>query len=262
MSESDVIDRPTPSQRVEPTWYSISTLPENERVILRSGWGEATGWMSVSRRGRPVYYRVGRDGRPEQLAAFATPSLWRPQNAATWPYELPEPATVQPEPDPPLVPPAARRKGVRLLLPGELPLPTAIAYSPPHRITLEECEARLLRALKTDRYLPDRERAQLRVRVFGLDTEPAPGDWPAGISTRWSPFPQDTQDYLVAMAWFAALTKRERMLIKQRAMGWSFVRIGDERGRSDEWAKQQYLEALVRAWRSARGEVAEGSRVA
>lgn len=244
-----VLDRP--ARATEPDWFSITHLPERQRVLMRNGASEFMGWMALSRRGRPIFYRVGRDGRAEQLEAHAAPSLWRPQNAATWPWELPERAVVQPEPAPPLPPPSQRRKGIKLHLAGELPLPWAIEYAPAGKITLEHCEARLLRALKTDRFLPDRERAQMRVRVYGLETAPEPGDWPKGIELRWAPFPEDSQDYLVAMRWYAVLDKRERTLVRERAMGWSFLRMGDERGRSDEWARQQYIGALTRAWRTS-----------
>lgn len=246
---SQIIAFPRTPQAVEPDWYSISTLPPYERVILRhGGWGEATGWKAFSRRGQPIYYRIRPDTSVEQLRSFATPELWRPQVPARWAGPLPEPAVVTREPDPPLPPTSKRRKVVRLALAGELPLPWAIAYSAAGDISLEECEARLLRALKTDRALPDRERQQLRVKIHQLDTEPAPGDWPMGITLRWAPFREDIHDYVTAMGWFAALSQRERRLVRERVMGWSFTRMGDERGRSDEWARQQYIEALIKAW--------------
>lgn len=234
-------------------WFPVSHLArENVPVVLLLGGGPVKGVMRRGRR-HPTYWVPAADGAGlVKLAPFAEPSLWRPEDEATWPDPLPAPAVLQ---YPPLPRPEARPRAV-LAPAGAPPLPSAIAYSPAGSITLAECEARLLRALKTDRALPDTDRAKLRVRIQWPATAPEPGDYPPEISLRWQPFPEDVADYLVAMAWFAALPGFEKSLVRRRAAGASFARMAQEAGgRSDEWAKQQYVAALTRAWGIANGDV-------
>lgn len=228
-------------------WFAIGALDRAEMAVWLRGATPVPvkGVMRESRRGRR-YLVPGEDGRTlVAVARHHEPTLFQPLDIGRWPDPLPAPAILQPAP-PPLRPPAERAKA-RLAPAGSPPLPEAIAYSPPGRIDIEECEARLIRALKTDRALPDTDKAKLAVRSQWPETAYAPGDWPPEITTRWTPFPEDVRDYLIAMAWFVRLNGFDRRLLRQRARGYSFGRMAEENGgRSDEWARQQYLGALTR----------------
>lgn len=231
-------------------WYSVSALPERVFVWLAiTGQGPRVGCMILGRRG-PRYVLRGARGEEERLQRHAEPTLFQPIDPTRWRFPLPPPRILQPE-APPLPPPHERRRAT-LAPAGQPPLPTAITYAAPGAITLAECEARLLRALKTDQALPDTDRAKLAVRANWPATGYEPGDYPPAINLRWRPFHEDVEDYLTAMAWFAALMGFERRLVRWRAAGFSFARIGEREGnRSDEWARQQYIGALTRAWRTA-----------
>lgn len=241
-------DFPHPVRAV--SWFPVSHLTrDRELVWLLLGGGPRRGCMRMSR-GRRTFWVPGPDGRSlDKLSPHAEPQLFRPLDVRTWPDPLPPAAILQP-PRPPLPNPKDRvRLRDRLAPAGAPPLPETIAYAAPGAITLLECEARLLRALKTDRALPDDDRAKLRVRSNWPATAPEPGDVPPEITRRWQPFEQDVGDYLTAMAWFAALSGAEKRLVRRRAAGASFIRMAEEDGgRSDEWARQQYIAAITRTW--------------
>ncbi len=232
-------------------WYSVSGLTRERTWVwmMITGQGPRLGYM-VPGRGGARYVVRGPRGEEERVPRHATPSLFQPIAERPWPDPLPAPAVLQPDLEP--LPDPSRRRKAHLAPAGHPPLPTAIAYGPPGHIGLEECEARLLRALMTDRALPDTDRAKLGVRANWPETSYGPGDYPPGISLRWRPFPEDVQDYITAMGWFAALSKTERELVRLRAAGLSFARIGERlvpkgRGGSDELARQHYIQALTRA---------------
>jgi|GEM_PF-3799489 len=230
-------------------WYRLADLDrEDELVWLRAVAGRIVkGVVRFTRKGQSVAVLTP-DGRGlERVKSYAKPDLWQPFDPLAW-GPLPHPAVVQPEP-PPLIRPRPAREHAPAARP---PLPEAIPYNPPGAIARAECEARLLRALKTDRALPDTDRLKLAVRTNWPETGYAPGDWPPEISLRWRPFPEDVSDYLVAMAWFARLEPFDRRLVRLRALGRSFRAIGEELrwekgAQSDEWARLRYAEAIDRA---------------
>lgn len=231
-------------------YFPLAAL-ERERVLvwLALPVGEAKGYVRANKQGRRIVMLQADDGVMERAAPHLQRdiSMWRPIDLASWPDPLPRPVTLMRDP-PPLLAPELRPKGNRNAPPGEPLLPEAIAYTAPPDIGYEECESRLIRALMTDRALPDTDRAKLKVRSNWPETGYGPGDYPPEIRTRWTPFPQDIADYLTAMAWFASLQEYERRLLRLRARGMSFVRMGEEcGGRNDEWARQQYIRAVLEA---------------
>lgn len=236
-----------PSLRDGGDWFPVSGL-SRERTLV---------WLMVA--GKPVqgYMKRGRklaswwvpaaDGRGyEKVPRHAEPTLFRPLDGVAWEDPLPPPAVLQPEPIPAY--PAIRQRA-NLAPPNAPPLPAAIPYSPRGKISLAECEARILRAIKTDRALPDTDKAKMAVRANWPATSAGPGDYPPEINLKWRPFPEDVADYLTAMGWYARLGCFEQRLIKRRALGASFLRMAEEEGgRSHEWARQQYIAAITRAW--------------
>lgn len=245
-----------------PDYYPLAALAREKVLVwLRAYETDVKGYVRVNKRGQRVIMIVGDDGRtmeraPDHLQRDV--SLWRPLDAASWPDALPAAVTMTIRAWAPLPPPQQRPRGIRNAPAGAPLLPDKIAYAPPGQITYEECESRLIRALMTDRALPDTDRNKLKVRSNWPETGYGPGDYPPEIKTRWEPFKQDIADYLTAMGWFARLMGHERRLIRYRARGWGFIRIGEEcGGRNDEWARQQYVRAVVRARDIANGLVAD-----
>lgn len=241
-------------------YFPLSALERDKVPVWFRVYGlDVKGYLRTNKRGHRVIMVPGDDGRTMERAADHIQrdvSLWRPLDIASWPDPLPPPATLMDLP--PLPEPKARPSGIRNAPAGEPLLPERIAYTAPPGIGYEECESRLIRALMTDRALPDTDRNKLKVRSNWPETGYGPGDYPPEIKTRWEPFKQDIADYLTAMGWFARLMGHERRLIRYRARGWGFIRIGEEcGGRNDEWARQQYVRAVVRARDIANGLVAD-----
>lgn len=131
--------------------YPVSELYEDtEDLWFAIGMIEVKGRVRFTNSGKVRFRRYVDRRHTEDLPKHATPQLWRPANAETWPYQLPEPvrATGYIQPEPPAASPAmpARHLGrgdfwphahVRLGRPGEAP------GSP------DEAEARYLRAVRT-----------------------------------------------------------------------------------------------------------------
>ena len=253
-----------------PDYYPLAALGREKVLVwLRAYETDVKGYVRVNKRGQRVIMIVSDDGRTMERAPDHIQrdvSLWRPVDPVAWPDPLPAPAVLVAPSDahahparfPPLPAPEQRPRGIRNAPVGAPLLPDKIAYAPPGQITYEECESRLIRTLMTDRALPDTDRNKLKVRSNWPETGYGPGDYPPEIKTRWEPFKQDIADYLTAMGWFARLMGHERRLIRYRARGWGFIRIGEEcGGRNDEWARQQYVRAVVRARDIANGLVAD-----
>lgn len=250
-------------------WWAVAHLARERHIVwLKVGGVSVKGYMRAGGKvGRPPrYYVMGPDGRtPVKLAGHAEPTLWRPleHELVAWAAKLPPPAVLQGDRGAlPALPPSLMRARFSASPQGAPLLPSAIPYSPPGAITMQECEARILRALKTDNALPNNEAAKLKVRANWPATGFGPGDYPPEISIRWRPFAEDLADYLTAMEWASKLQPAELRLVRRRALGASFTRIGDEEGgRGHEWARQQYIFAITAAWRHAnRGQITEAAK--
>lgn len=131
--------------------YPVSELFEDtEDLWFAIGMIEVKGRVRFTNSGKVRFRRYVDRRHTEDLPKHATPQLWRPANAETWPYDLPEPVRatgyIQPEPPAASPPVPSRHLGrgdfwphphVRLGRPGEAP------GSP------DEAEARYLRAVRT-----------------------------------------------------------------------------------------------------------------
>jgi hypothetical protein len=130
---------------------------------------------------------------------------------------------------------------------------TAIIYQPMGEITHVQCEARVMRAIITDRWnrldlKPIKTNgavlADLKRSFMDLLEEPADDDWVPPLR----PMRQDHTDYLVVMGWLTELncSWREMTTLKRRAQSppWSWRSIGDFIDRSPEGAKKMYLRTI------------------
>lgn len=226
-------------------WYYPTALTRDDMPVrLLVNGVERTGWRTAGRRG-PVWIVAGPNRETERLPRWVS-VLWQPLDLAAWRDPLPAvtATVVGPHvaaPKPPPAPVADER-------PADDSQIAADGYALAPHIPAAECETRLLRALLTDRALPDRERAALRVRANWPPYMHEPGDYPPAVSLRWRPTKQDVDDYLVAMGWYVGLDPHERRIVRWRALGRSFKSIGqDLGGRSDEHARRAYHRALARA---------------
>lgn len=123
-------------------------------------------------------------------------------------------------------------------------------------IPITDVERRLLRACKTLRALPDRERGWQVVRSL----------WPAGPAEtalidqvdlhvrppKFVPTPKDVGDYLVALSWLKGIKKEQFRFLWWRScqlsFGWMSRRIGYL---SDETCRRRYKEIILNAWYAA-----------
>ena len=132
------------------------------------------------------------------------------------------------------------------------------AYAPnlPDDLTNRSVEHRVLRACKTLRAIPDKERKFLN--------GPAQGSiWKQVVQEFWSynseeeqlkfrPKPFDVSDYLVALSWCTVLEKQEFRYIWWRSFdNVSFSVIAARIGRSDETARRRYEDAMRKVWYEA-----------
>ena len=90
---------------------------------------------------------------------------------------------------------------------------------------LSTMRRRIERAIKTDRALPDRERAQMKVRVHPFIVGYDRWDWPPAAQTRFTPNRHDLDDYLPAMALLAKLPEDLRQIVMWAALGDSFASV-------------------------------------
>lgn len=122
------------------------------------------------------------------------------------------------------------------------------------RLTPAEVERRILRACKTIRALPDRERKfQITHNAWPdmvRDVADAYG-YTEERMPRFNPSPADVSDCLVALEWVRGLNRQEWRLIWARSFGFSFRHIGLRIGRSDETARRFYRDAILNVWMKA-----------
>lgn len=145
-----------------------------------------------------------------------------------------------------MVPPAKFRPGKQ---------PDMVFPDLPDDLTRPRVEQRLLRACKTIRALPDRERKYLYGSLANSMWRQAVEEWEAyaaeEVVVRFVPKPFDVSDCLPALAWCNGLGKSDWRLIWSRSFDVSFRMIAARIGRSDECARQLYRNALDFVWAQA-----------
>lgn len=130
---------------------------------------------------------------------------------------------------------------------------TAIIYQPRGEITHIQCEARVMRALITDRWQrldlkPIKTNsavlADLKRSLLDLLEEAPDDDWVPPLR----PMRQDHTDYLIVMKWLTEVncTWREMTTLRRRAQSppWSWRSIGDFINRSPQGAKKMYIRTI------------------
>lgn len=124
-------------------------------------------------------------------------------------------------------------------------------------LLITDVEDRLLRACKTLRALPDKERKYQSIGNawpdFVREVEEAYG-YSDSIMPRFRPNPRDVSDCLVALRWVSGMEKREFKLVWWRSFGVSFKHIAIRLGRSDETARLRYKDVILRAWHAANSQ--------
>lgn len=124
-------------------------------------------------------------------------------------------------------------------------------------IDILDVEKRFLRACKTCRALPDRERRFHRVcggwPEIVRDAAEAYGYSDATLP-RFRPTPFDVSDMLTALAWARGLQPTEFRLAWSRSFDLSFGQIGRKIGRSDETARRYYKDVIVKVWANANAQ--------
>lgn len=124
-------------------------------------------------------------------------------------------------------------------------------------INIVDVERRFLRACKTCRAVPDREKKFFQVG----------GAWPEVVRDaaeaygyveatmpRFRPTPFDVSDMLTALSWARGLQKNEFKLAWSRSFDLSFGQIGRRIGRSDETARRYYKDVIVKLWANANSQ--------
>lgn len=208
-------------------WFLVSELDvDGVPVIFWMPQGEVVGMKKWIRKGKAVSYRVrDKTGRDYvDLPRFAWPSLWRPLRQDLWPYPLPEPAVIQPDPEP------VRPKASPRVDPPKLDV-SINYYSPPGEISRREAEVRMIRFIRTEGVSPNDAPTALRVGwpsvADSLTTMIAawdegrsyPIDDPVPV---WVPTPKDVSDSHIVHKWFISLNPPalggERINSLQRAL--------------------------------------------
>jgi hypothetical protein len=141
-------------------------------------------------------------------------------------------------------------------------------------------ERRVLRACKTIRALPDRDRKNLYHSMDCGMWSQAVTEWTAyGADTarvRFQPTGRDIDDCLVALAWCRALdcppevefgrsrrmARPEFQLVWCRSRGWGFQQIGDSIGRPRKTVERWYDAVLDKLHKEARSAIAKKAAAA
>ena len=121
-------------------------------------------------------------------------------------------------------------------------------------IPITDVQARLLKACKTLRALPDREAGWRIVRSLwpdSMDDVDMAYGYTAERMPKFNPTPADVSDYLTALGWTRGVEKREFRYVWWRSFGLSFGWMGRRVHKSDERCRQIYRDVLVRAWHAA-----------
>jgi hypothetical protein len=111
-----------------------------------------------------------------------------------------------------------------------------------------------MRAMKTLRSLPDRERRFHMVKTaWPTYTQEAMDAYASVEATvpRFNPLPSDVSDFLLALSWTRHLCKRDWNILWWRSFELSFGTIARYIGRSDETARRRFKEIMIDVWCSA-----------
>lgn len=260
---------------IVPRRYPIATLDaEGLDVWLTVGERELVGQVRFTQSGKPRYQQRVNRKLLTDLPKQAVVSLWRPIDENVWPYELPEPAvlTVEKVKQAPAVSepeeaiaegPGWPHPGVRLGRPNEAPE------------SVEEVEARLLRALRTkfQEERPDTTSETLwlrslmvKAKVRHKELEASPTGVLVGfrkqdyddfhvdrsdlrpIPVKWCPTPRDVSDYEAGIhtKWLGHVRKKDRWLFAARAKNppMSWRQIAEEENEHEIETKRRYRDAL------------------
>jgi len=116
-------------------------------------------------------------------------------------------------------------------------------------IPYKEVEERLLRACRTLRALPDKDRPRVLKTYWPItaDDEVAYGYNDAAMP-KFRPSPADVSDMLPALDWTQGMPKKEFRFIWWRSCGCSFGRMADFIHKSHDTARNCYIEAMRNAW--------------
>ncbi|WP_286194390.1 DUF6362 family protein [Agrobacterium sp. Ap1] len=119
------------------------------------------------------------------------------------------------------------------------------------RVSRTDVTERLMRALKTLRALPDREKRFFIVKSSSpdyvreyMDAYDPDNDY----GPRFQPTPADVSDCLTALSWIRHLDKSAWQIVWWRSFDVSFGLIGKRIGRSDETARRRFEDVITDAW--------------
>lgn len=259
----------------EPHRYPISTLNiESTPVILTVGDQEMRGFVKFSPSGRPTF-RVGSLTKSVDVQRYMV-FLWRPVNAEAWPYELPEPAILQPDVDRWKERRPQHGKPDQPVRADDWPNPGVILGKSPDRpLSIAEAEARVLRMLRAfDVTLVDRPRYMAAwpkdwlisagIIERALRSSPshrlahlAAGDYedfwvdPSDVRpmpARWQPTRRDMSDLDFAFAWLNEIPDLDKKLFRWRSAlpEFSFVQIAEYLDSTEGRAREMYAAACQR----------------
>lgn len=144
-----------------------------------------------------------------------------------------------------------RRITVKHRLNPQPPRQPAPAITEASRVSRTDVQERLMRAMKTLRAIPDRERRFFVMRSSSPDYvreyidayDPDNDEGP-----RFQPTPADVSDFLTALSWVRHLEKSAWQILWWRSFDVSFGVIAKQIGRSDETARKRFEEAVTDAW--------------
>lgn len=127
----------------------------------------------------------------------------------------------------------------------------APAITKGERVSRTDVHERLIRALKTLRALPDREKRFFIVKSSSpdyvreyMDAYDPDNDY----GPRFQPTPSDVSDCLTALSWIRHLDKAAWQIVWWRSFDVSFGLIGKRIGRSDETARRRFEDVITDAW--------------
>lgn len=206
----------------------ITSLREGVRAhLIARGWDGVGYWRwAATRNGRRVkaYFVVGQTGVAQRVYGYDLPEVFRPLA----PLKRGTVAGVQRPPDD-----------------DAEDMDTA----------LRELEARMLLAIKIDNAEPDPTRRLLRVKTTNYQTSAAPGDYPTGISTRFTPTPAQRSDAFIVLAWIAALELSQPKpfaALRYKALGYSTRTIAERMNTDGKKVRRLINGAVIACWRHAK----------
>jgi hypothetical protein len=135
---------------------------------------------------------------------------------------------------------------------GRVPAPR-VTVTPAQAIGRSEVQTRLMRAMKTLRAIPDREKALLRLRSSSPDYIQEAGAYNSEPAAErpFTPTPRDLSDYLTALSWTRHLHEKDWRVLWLRSFDFSFGLIAEFIGRSDETARRRFDAIITDVWCTA-----------